>query len=257
MLVDTHCHLQFDSYDTDRAEVIARAVAAGVAKMVVIGCDLASSLAAAELAAAYPGTVYATAGIHPNSSADYEPAMIEELRALAARPEVVAIGECGFDFYRERSPFEQQRAAFLAQQALAVELGLPLVIHCREAHEATLAALDEGGGLATRVVMHCFTTHEAWLDAVLSRGCFVGTDGPVTYKQADDARRIAAAVPDDRLLLETDAPFLAPLPYRGQRCEPAHVALVAAKVAEVRQVSSDTLVAQTGANAAVFYGWER
>lgn len=255
MLVDTHCHLQFDAYDDDRDAVLANAAAAGVERMVVIGCDLPSSRAAAELAAAHPGTVYAAVGVHPNAAADFEPAMIEELRALAERPEVVAIGECGFDFFRDRCPVEQQREAFLAQQRLAVELDMPLIIHCRDAHEATIAALDEGGGLATRVVMHCFTSHEEWLDAVLSRGCWVGTDGPVTYPKADDARRIAAAVPSDRLLLETDSPFLAPHPYRGRRCEPAYVAEVAVKVAEVRQTPVDELIGQTGVNAARFYGW--
>ncbi len=256
MLVDTHCHLQFDAYDPDRDAVLARAVAAGVAKMVVVGTDLPSSQAAVELAAAHPGIVYAAVGVHPNAAADYEPAMLAELRRLAESPFVVAIGECGFDFFRDRCPVERQREAFLAQQQLAVDMALPLIIHCREAHAATIAALDEGGGLATRVVMHCFTTHEEWLEPVLTRGCWVGTDGPVTYPKADEARRIAAAVPADRLLLETDSPFLAPQSSRGRRCEPAQVAEVAEQVAEVRRETVEALLAQTGSNAASFFGWD-
>ena len=256
MLVDTHCHIQFEGFDPDREAVIQRALEAGVEKMVVIGCDPESSRAPIELAAQYPGVVYATVGLHPHGASMYNPSLLAELRDLAASPQVVAIGECGLDYVKHGAAHEVQWPAFVGQQKLAVELGLPLIVHCREAHMATLAALEEGGGLATRVVMHCFTTHPEWLSQVIAHDCYLGTDGPVTYPKADDARQIAAGAPAERLLLETDCPFLAPQTHRGRRCEPAHVAEIAAKVAEVRETTVDELVRQTGANAARFFGWK-
>ncbi|MCC7494045.1 MAG: TatD family hydrolase [Fimbriimonadaceae bacterium] len=256
MLVDTHTHLQFEAYAADRAAVVQRAVAAGVGRLVVIGCDLASSALAVELAAAWPGTVWAAVGVHPHEAASLDAAALTALRELAQRPGVVAIGECGLDWFRDRCPRPAQLAAFTAQQQLAVELGLPLVVHCREAHDDVYAALRAGNGFATRVVLHCYTTRPQTVARFVDAGCYVGTDGPLTYPRAEDAREVVRLVPRDRLLLETDCPFLAPQPYRGQRCEPAHLVAVNAALATVWGCDEAAAAAQTTANAAAFFGWE-
>lgn len=255
MLVDTHTHLQFPDYDADREAVLARAWAAGVTRLVVVGTDLASSRQAVALAARHEGRVFATVGIHPHDAGRLDEDDWAELRALAARRHVVAIGETGLDYYRNHCSPAAQLEAFERQQALALELGLPLVIHCREAHQAVYDALAQGGGFGTRVQMHCFTTHPELLPPFLDRGCWLGTDGPVTYPKADEARAIAAAVPLDRLLLETDCPYLAPQRHRGRRCEPSHVREVAQAVAALRDLPLNQLIAATSANAAAFFGW--
>lgn len=256
MLVDTHTHIHFPQFDADRSEAIERALAAGVTRLVAIGTDLPDCRAAVALAEAWPGVVWATVGVHPNAAIDFGAEALAELRDLAQHPSVVAIGEVGLDLYRDRCPFDQQRAAFAAQQELALELGLPLVVHSREAHDAVYGALDETGGFAARVVVHCFTTHPEQMARFAARGCWIGMDGPVTYPKAADAHAVAEQAPLDRLLLETDSPYLAPQRKRGKRCEPADVLAVAQEVARRRGLPVDELAARTTANAAAFFGWE-
>ncbi|NUP99811.1 MAG: TatD family hydrolase [Armatimonadetes bacterium] len=257
MLVDTHTHLQFPEFEPDRDEVIARALEHGVTRLVVIGTDLPSSRAAIELAERYPGRLFATVGVHPNAAVGFGAAALDELRGLAQREAVVAVGEVGLDFYRDRCPVEQQQAAFAAQQGLALELGLPLVIHSRHSFGAVYEALTAHGGFATTVVMHCFTSEPAAAERFLQAGCYLGMDGPVTYPKAAEAREVAAKVPLDRLLLETDCPYLAPQKFRGRRCEPWQVTQVADEVARVRGKDPSEIAAATSANAARVFGWEQ
>ncbi|MBI2302308.1 MAG: TatD family hydrolase [Armatimonadetes bacterium] len=254
-LIDTHTHLQFRAFDADRDAVLQRAAEAGVERIVVVGCDLPSSRAAVALAAEHAGRVYAAVGVHPHEAASLDAVGLAELRRLAARPGVVAIGECGLDYYRDRCPRDVQQRAFALQQRLAVELGLPLVVHSREAVDDVLRSLAEKGGSRTRVVLHCFTTDPEAAERVVAAGCWLGMDGPVTYPKATDAHRIAQEVPLARLLLETDCPYLAPQAVRGKRCEPAHVRAVAERVAELRGMECEELAAATAASAAEFFGW--
>jgi TatD DNase family protein len=247
-LVDTHCHLEMIA---DPRGALAEARAAGVAQVVTIGIDLPSSRAAVELADAEPG-VYATVGLHPHEAHLLDDALLGELEALAARPRVVAIGECGLDFYRDLSPRADQRRAFSAQIELARRAGLPLVVHVREAGDEAMAQLaDEAGDLT--VVMHCFSLPEH-VDACNERGYYASFAGNVTFKNAAGLREAARRVRDDRLVVETDAPFLAPVPNRGNSNVPAWVAHTAALLAEVRDVSPAGFAALTTANARRVFG---
>lgn len=255
MIVDTHTHLQFAAFDADRAEVLARARAAGVGKLVVIGTDLADSAAAVALAAEYPGFLYATVGVHPNAGNGWDSSTLGELRRLAAAPQVVAIGEIGLDFYRDHCPHDRQREVFRAQQELALELGLPLVLHSRAAIEALDEELARGGGYDGALVVHCFTSHPELAGRFLDRGAYLGLDGPVTYPKAVECHEVARLVPLDRLVLETDCPFLAPQGLRGRRCEPAHLLQVAEAIAAQKGITLDEVSAATTANAAALFGW--
>lgn len=255
MLVDTHAHIQLPVYDGDRDEIIERARRHGVRRLVAIGIDLPTSRAAVALAAAWPGYVYAAVGVHPHHAETLDAATLVELRNLLGRPGVVAVGETGLDFHRHLCPRELQEAAFAVQRQLAAEAGLPLVVHCREAHEAVLAALKDCRP-EVPVVMHCYTTHPAYLASFIDLGCHLGMGGPVTFPKAAEAHTIAREVPLERLLLETDCPYLAPQPYRGRTGEPWHVTLVAEGVARVRGLAVEQVIAATGANAARVFGWD-
>ena len=255
MLVDTHTHLQFDAFAGDLAEVLARAREAGVGRVVVCGTELANSRQAVALAAQWPGLVAATVGVHPSEAASLDAAVLAELRELAQRPEVVAIGEIGLDFYRDYCPRELQRAAFRAQQELALELGLPMVIHARGALAETYELLRAGGGFRTRVVMHCFLDEPEAAEQFVAAGCWLGTDGPITYPKAEAAREVVRRTPLERLLVETDCPYLAPQGWRGKRCEPAQVRAVAEMVAAVRGTTFEEVAAVTTAAAAQVFAW--
>ncbi len=242
-LIDTHCHLEMLA---DPVDAVAEASAAGVGTVVSIGIDVPSSRLAAGFATDLDG-VYATVGLHPHEAAALDDALLAELEELARRPRVVAIGECGLDFFRDLSPRKAQRRAFSAQIALARRLGLPLVVHVRQAGDEAMAQLaDEAEGLA--VIMHCFSLPQ-YVDECMERGYYASFAGNVTYKNAGDLREAAARVREDRLLVETDAPFLAPVPNRGNSNVPAWVAHTAALLAEVRGVDAGELAAQTTANA--------
>ncbi|HVO44587.1 MAG TPA: TatD family hydrolase [Aggregatilineales bacterium] len=236
MLVDTHCHLDFDRYDRDRAEVIARAAAAGVTRIINPAVDLRTGQAAIRLADTYPG-VFAAVGVHPNDSATYAEAMIAALEAQARHPKVVAVGEIGLDYYREFSLKTQQFAAFEAQLDLAARLGLPVIIHNRDASMDVVPILEAWAktlpdDLKTRPgVLHSFSAPSDAAERVLAAGFYLGFTGPITYKKADDLRAVARMVPLDRLLVETDGPFLTPQAYRGQRNEPAYVRYMAEALA--------------------------
>jgi TatD DNase family protein len=254
MLIDTHCHLDFDRYDTDRGEVVARAAARGVTRIINPAIDLEVGVAALRLAEMYPA-VFVAVGIHPNSTAGFHPAQVAAIEAQADHPRVVAIGEIGLDYYRDWSPPAQQRAAFEAQLALAARLGLPVIIHNRDADDDVLAILAAWvptlpAPLRERPgVLHSFSAPLAAAERALALGFFLGFTGPLTFKNAEPLRRIAAATPRDRLLVETDGPFLAPHPHRGDRNEPAYVRFVAERLAALHGVSAEEMAAVTTRNA--------
>jgi TatD DNase family protein len=249
-LVDSHCHLEMLD---DPGRVVAEANAAGVGTVVTIGIDAATSRGAVDLAERLRG-VYATVGLHPHAADALDDGLLTELEALARRPRVVAIGECGLDFYRDLSSRDAQRRAFSAQIALARRIGLPLVVHVREAGEAAMAQLaSEAAGLT--VVMHCFSL-PACVEECNARGYYASFAGNVTYKNAGDLRAAAAAVREDRLMIETDAPFLAPVPKRGNSNVPAWVVHTAAVVAEVRGWDAARTAEVTAANARRVFGLE-
>ncbi len=233
MLIDSHVHLDDLRYDTDRNAVLQRAEAAEVEAMVTIGCDLATSRAAVTLAQAYP-QVFATIGVHPHEAKEIKEGWYEAFRSLARQPKIVAYGEIGLDYHYDHSPREVQRERFREQIHLARELALPLVIHTREAQEDTVTILREEGAKDLGGVFHCFSG-DAWLakDA-LDLGFYLSFSGVLTFKNATMLRDIAKTVPLDRLMIETDCPYLTPVPYRGKRNEPAYVQYVAETLAEVR-----------------------
>ncbi|HWF33324.1 MAG TPA: TatD family hydrolase [Solirubrobacteraceae bacterium] len=249
-MIDSHTHL--DLCEAPDAELVAAASAAGVVRMLTVGIDGASCRAALAAAEDFP-QVYAAIGRHPNAAKGFDDADLAELRALAAHERCAAIGETGLDFYREGAPVEDQQRAFAAQIALARETDKPLVIHSRAADSQTLAQLAaEAEGV--RVVMHCFSMPDR-LEECLQRGYAISFAGNVTYKSAGDLAEAAKLVPEDRLLVETDAPYLTPQVVRKQRNEPAFVAHTLAFIAELRGVGVDRLGAAVERNAAGMFGW--
>lgn len=252
MLFDTHCHLDTQAFDADRDAVFARAHAAGVTRFLNPAYDLASSRRAVDLAQARTDVV-AAVGVHPNDSAAFDAAALDALRALSAEPGVKAIGEIGLDYHWRTVPPESQKIAFLWQLMLARERQLPVIIHSRDAMDDTLDILQNefaGGPL----VLHSFAGNLAQLARALDLGFYIGISGPVTYPNAAQTREVVRNVPLDRLILETDAPYLSPQRHRGKRNEPAYVRLVAEKVADVRDMLMAEVAALTTANALRLFG---
>ena len=258
MLTDTHCHLDFRSFDKDRDQVLARAEEHGVRRILNPGVNLESSWKALELAGR-SRPVYAAVGIHPNEHVQLGREPLRELRALAGEHAVVAIGEIGLDYYRKTTPASDQQRRFRVQLDLAAELGLPVIIHCRDAHADALTIIREwqesGGAKVNAGVFHSFSGKEAHAKAALELGFYVGVTGPVTFPAADALRKIILHVPENRLLIETDAPFLAPQPRRGKRNEPAYVRWVVEKIAAVREETIDAIARATTENANRLFAW--
>jgi TatD DNase family protein len=252
MLIDTHTHLDDARYDSDREAMIARAREAGVAAFVTIGCDLTTSQAAIALADRYP-YVYASIGVHPHEAKHISDGWYDEFRRLAKHRKVVAYGEIGLDYHYNHSAPKEQRDRFRQQVALARELQLPVIIHTREAQQDTIAILREEKASDVGGVFHCFSG-DAWLakDA-LDLGFYLSFSGILTFQNATMLRDIAKTVPLDRLLIETDCPYLSPVPHRGKRNEPAYVSLVAEQLAHILQrhptISVDTIGRITTENA--------
>jgi TatD DNase family protein len=250
-LFDTHCHLQDAAFDGDRDDTLARALEA-LEGIVVVGDDLETSRRAVDLTRP---RVYAAVGIHPYHADAVTPEALNRLRALAANPAVVAIGEAGMDYSRYSSvPGDVQERAFRAQLELAGECGLPVVVHNRDAHDDVSRVLDEMHGVPRGGIMHCFAGGAAFAERCVGWGFHVSFAGNVTYPKAHDLREAARAVPADRLLVETDAPYLAPQPRRGKRNEPAHVRFTAECIAGERGLPLDDLAAQTTRNARRLFG---
>lgn len=247
-LIDTHAHLDHERFDEDRDEVIGRAKDAGVTTIITIGADLASSERAVQLAEQH-ASVYASVGIHPHDASGATEAAYDRLQQLAMHPKVVALGEIGLDYHYDHSPRPVQRQVFVRQLNVARETGLPFIIHNRKADADVMAVLrDYGVGLPG--VLHAFTGSEAMADECLQRGYVLSTGGMMTFNQAADVRNVIAAVPLDKLLLETDAPYLTPVPLRGRRNEPAYVRIVAEFMATERGIDVDEVATVTSANAA-------
>lgn len=255
MLVDTHCHLDFDRFDADRDEVVARAEAAGVARIVVPALDLENCRAVLDLAENYAG-VYAAVGVHPNSTAEWSNDWVEKLRELAGHDKVVAIGEIGLDYHWDKSPPDVQKQAFEAQLTLASELDLPVIIHNRDADADVMAILGASAQSERERpgVLHSFSSSWDVAEQAIELGYYLGFTGPVTYKSADALRDVVARTPVDRILIETDAPFLTPQAHRGERNEPAYVMHVAEQIASVRDTSLNIVAAMTTENAACVFG---
>ncbi len=249
-MIDSHTHLNL--CEAPNAELIAAADAAGVTRMLTVGIDGASCRAALGAAEDFP-QVYAAIGRHPNAARGFDDADLAELRALAAHERCLAIGESGLDFYREAAPRSDQERAFAAQIALARETGKPLVIHSRAAERETLAQLA-GEAQGVSVVMHCFSM-PAHLQECLERGYAISFAGNVTYRSAADLADAARRVPEERLLVETDAPYLTPQAVRKQPNQPAYVAHTLAFLAELRGVSAAELGGAVSRNAARVFGW--
>ena len=249
-MIDSHAHL--DMIERPTTEVVADAEQAGVHRVLTIGIDGSSCRAALQLAEDFP-QVRVAIGRHPNAATGFDDADRAELAALAAHHDCAAIGETGLDYYREGAPKPDQARAFTAQLEIARELDKPVVIHTRAAEDDTLDLLaTHADGL--RVILHCFSMPDR-LDECLARGYWISFAGNVTFPKAPELREAAARVPADRLLVETDSPFLAPQPVRGKPNEPRHVVATARVVAEARGVPYATVEADVGRNAAALFGW--
>jgi TatD DNase family protein len=257
MMIDTHCHLDFDAFDADRDAVLDRARAAGVTRIIIPSVDVEGADGAIALAQTTPG-VFACVGIHPNSTAGFDAdpsAMLARIEAQARQSGIVAFGEIGLDYYRDHSPRETQHRAFAAQLELAARLSLPVIIHNRDASEDTIPMLEAWARdlpptLRDRPgVLHSVSAPPELVERALAAGFYIGFTGPITYRNADQTRRIAAAAPLERLLVETDAPYLTPTPHRGERNEPAYIPLIVDRLAALHNITADEMAAITTANA--------
>lgn len=265
-LVDSHCHIDLQHFDEDRDDVLARAQAAGVALIVTPGIDLAQCRRALALAEQIDA-MYVAVGLHPNSAADFNAETIDVLRTMAAHPKVVALGEIGLDFYWDKAAPNVQQHAFLHQLDLAAELGLPVIIHSRDANAAVAEVLSSWVTSTTFVtsplavrpfagVLHAFSGDLALAEQAYSWNFVLGIGGPVTFRNAHTLRATVSDLRLDRLMIETDAPYLAPHPHRGKRNEPAYVALVCEQLAQLHTLSLDEIARRTTATALRFYGLE-
>ena len=250
-MFDSHCHLTDLRFDEDREDVVAAAIDAGVARMVTVASNLADAKAAADLAGRHP-ELWSTAGVHPHEVSEAEDHDLSAIQELAAsHPRVVAIGETGLDYFYDHSPRDLQRGWFEAHLGVAAQLDLPVVIHTREAEADTIAVLRDAPA-SVRKVLHCFTGSMKLLEVGLEEGCYVSFAGIITFSKFD-GQDMVRAVPGDRLLAETDAPYLAPVPKRGKRNEPAFVAHVVAALADIRGEDVGAVAEATAGNAERFY----
>lgn len=258
-LIDTHCHVNFEAYDDDRAEVITRAAQAGVTRIIIPATDLNTSHEALDLTHEHSG-IYAAVGVHPNSTANFTDNQLTAIRTLSQEAKVVAIGEIGLDYYWDKSPRDTQKRAFRAQLDLAAELELPVIIHNRESSEDVMDILEAWAqdlpeSLKERPgVLHSFSAPASIAERALAAGFYLGFTGPITFKKADDLRQVAAKVPLERLLVETDGPFLTPHPYRGKRNEPAYIPYVVDRLAALKHIPTDEMGRLTTENAERLFG---
>ncbi len=254
-LIDTHCHLNFDQYDADRQQVIDRAGAADVNRIIIPAVDVKTAHEAVALAGQHV-QIYAAVGVHPTSTADFSDEILTEIENIhRSASKIVAVGEIGLDYYWDKSPKSRQIEAFEAQLDLARRLELPVIIHNREASEDVMAILENWAAtlppsLKERPgVLHSFSAPAEIAQRAIKLNFYLGFTGPITYKNADDLRRIAVEVPEDKILVETDGPFLTPIPHRGKRNEPAYIPFMVDRLAALRQITTEAMGAITTENA--------
>jgi TatD DNase family protein len=247
MLIDSHAHLQDETFQDDLPEVLQRASEAGLGKIICIGYDYESSAEAVKLARKYP-QVYAVVGVHPHDAKTLKEATIADLYKLAREPKVVAIGEIGLDFYRNLSPRDIQEKAFIAQIKLAQELYKPIVIHDRDAHQEVFSIIKKEKAGRSEGVLHCYSGHLPLAIDLMKEGFYLSFAGPLTYKNAKKTVEVAGKIPLDRILIETDCPYLSPEPLRGKRNEPANVSHIAAKLAAIRNKPLEEIAYLTALN---------
>jgi TatD DNase family protein len=271
VLTDTHCHLDFETFDTDRQEVLERAWKAGLSRILIPGIDLRSSARVVKLAELHP-QLFAAIGVHPSDALTWDGQTISALKELSISQKVAAIGEIGLDYYWDRAPHEHQKKILDEQLALAEELQLPIVIHLREKEDKaggecsdnlikilerwTKQLKSSENPIAERPgVLHSFSSsYEVALNAI-DLGFFIGVTGPVTYKNAVEKQSLIGRIPLEKILIETDAPYLSPVPKRGKRNEPAYVAFIADKIAEIHSSTREQVAEVTTSNAARLFGW--
>jgi TatD DNase family protein len=255
-LTDTHAHLDADQFATDLPAVLDRARAAGVTRIVAVATTAVSTAATVQIAAAHPGFLFPSAGIHPNNAAGALATDWDAVAAIAERPDVVGIGETGLDRHWHDTPFPMQEDYFVRHLVLGRRLHKPVIIHCREADADMLRVLradfDQHGPI--HGIMHSFTGDKAMADACLAMGLHISFAGMLTYKNAANLREVAATLPLDRLLVETDSPYLSPMPLRGKRNEPGHVAHTAACLAGLHGITSEAMAERTTRNACNVFG---
>ena len=251
MLIDTHCHINLPEYFSNPDEEVALALENDVRVLIAVATDMESSRRAVQLAEHHAG-VYAVVGWHPNSAARYEPDSIEELATMCTHPKVVAIGEIGLDYHWDYATKDQQFLALTDQLNLAVRVGKPVVFHCREAYADLLALLESRP--PHPYLMHCFAGDADDARRCVALDCYFGVDGPISYKKANDLRDVVRSLPHDRLVIETDAPFLSPEPYRGKQNRPAHVIHVNRALASCLGLPETSTAELTTANAVRFFG---
>ena len=255
MLIDSHAHIQSKEYAGEAEALIERARQAGVEKIIAVGGagDMSSNTEAVALADAFPN-IYATVGMHPHDAKDAGEEEFRELRELASHPKVIAVGETGLDYYYSHSPHDVQRRVFTRFIHMARDTGLPIVVHEREAALDAAELLRTEGAGKVRGVIHCFTGNYEQACAYLALGLYLSFTGIITFKNAAPLREVVRKVPLERMLVETDAPFLTPVPYRGKRNEPAFARLVAETIATVKGVSLETVAEKTSVNARSLFG---
>jgi len=262
VIIDTHCHLNFNLFEDDLSEVLDRARSVGVGRIVVPATDLATSYEAISLSHRIP-EIFAAVGIHPNDCQSFAPSDIEELRTLAGDPKVVAIGEIGLDTFHKDVELDQQITVFQAQLDIAMELDLPVLIHNRDADDAILPILENWilmrikNGKNTEIpgILHAFSSSMAFARSASDLGFYFGAAGPITYKNADDKRNIFRSIDRNKVVLETDSPFLAPNPKRGRRNEPAFTQFIANELAAIWDISVEKVQEITTKNAARIFQW--
>jgi TatD DNase family protein len=253
-LIDSHCHIDMAQFDSDRAEVVARARAAGVADMLVVGGVDADAGHLRALRTAETFSLPASAGVHPHEARLFTPAIGDELRGLARERRIVAIGEIGLDFHYDHSPRDVQRDVLRQQVRIARDAGVPIIIHTREADSETSAILEEEGAAEVGGVIHCFTGGAELAERALALGFYLSFSGIACFPRSAEIQEVARQAPLNRILVETDAPFLAPPPHRGKRNEPAFVVEVARHVAKLRGVPLETIAAAVSANFRALFG---
>ena len=247
MLIDSHAHLDMEEFDPDRDRVIDTALSSGIKRIITIGIDVESSIAGIKLAQAYP-SVLATVGIHPHNADNATREDLAQIPLLSDNKKVVGIGEIGLDFYRDRSSRENQIDLFKQQLEIAMSLDLPVVIHARESHSDILKTLSSFKKHSLTGVIHCFSGDYDLAKEYIAKGYYISIPGTVTYKNADQIKDVAGRVPLERMLLETDSPFLAPVPYRGKRNEPSYIMNTALEVARIRGIPLEEVSDQTTRN---------